>query len=109
MSRPASSSVSIPSGAVDLLSQPRYSQATYLGRVANFFSVIDPRTLLASDDQVRAAVATIDNYKKGQTAGVTQEQIWNAKKLRVSPPSAPIALCLLLRASVPTHSRCACL
>jgi hypothetical protein len=89
MSRPTSV-VSTPAGAVDLLAQPRYTQSTYQGRVANFFSVIDPRTLLASDSEVKAAVALIENYKKGQRNGVTQEQIWNAKKLRVSAASSSV-------------------
>lgn len=68
---------------VDFLSHPRYSQSSYGGRVLNFFSVIDPRTLLASDEQVKKAVRTIQEYKNGKREGVTQEQIWEAKKLKV--------------------------
>lgn len=72
-----------PAPIVDLLANPRYSQATYLGRVQNFFSVIDPRTLVASEADIKGSVKLIDDYKKGNTAGVTQEQIWQARKVKV--------------------------
>lgn len=72
-----------PAPIVDLLANPRYSQAHYLGRVQNFFSVIDPRTLLTSEADIKQSVNLIEQYKKGQTQGVTQEQIWNARKIKV--------------------------
>ena len=83
MSTTTTSPLSIPSASVDFLSRPRYSQSSYSGRVANFFSVIDPRTLLATDEQVKQAVDLIERYKNGERKGITQEQIWEAKKLRV--------------------------
>lgn len=70
-------------GSVDFLSVSRYPQSSYAGRVRAFFSVIDPRTLLATEAQVAQAQKLIEEYKAGKREGVTQEQIWQAKKLRV--------------------------
>lgn len=73
---------------VDYLSTPRYSQQTYSGRVMHFFSVIDPATLLASRQRISDSVKLLDNYKAGQREGITQEQVWNAKKIKVSNSAA---------------------
>lgn len=72
-----------PAPIVDLLANPRYSQANYVGRVQNFFSVIDPRTLLTSEADIKQSVKLLEQYRKGQTQGITQEQIWNARKIKV--------------------------
>jgi len=75
---------SAPPAVVDFLATPRYSQQSYSGRVMHFFSVIDPRTLLASHQRISDSVKLIEQYKAGQREGITQEQVWNAKKIKVS-------------------------
>jgi len=67
---------------VDFLASPRYTQATYIGRVQNFFSVIDPRTLLCTQNEIEKSVKLINDYKAGKKEGVTQQQIWNARKIK---------------------------
>jgi hypothetical protein len=80
----AATGQALPAKSVDLLSIPRYSQDTYLGRVRHFFSVIDPRTLLVSQSQIQQSVQLLQKYKNGERTGVTQDQIWQAKKIKVS-------------------------
>ena len=74
--------------SLDFLSRPRYSQDNYAGRVRHFFSVIDPRTLLCSEKQIRESVDLLQRYKNGQREGVTQEEIWKARKIKVQQHTA---------------------
>jgi hypothetical protein len=65
------------------LSKPRYDQSTYFGRVRHFFDVIDPRTLLTSDAELKKSVALISAHKdKLLPSGTTAEELWRAKKVR---------------------------
>mmetsp|Transcript_28661 Transcript_28661/g.58616 ORF Transcript_28661/g.58616 Transcript_28661/m.58616 type:complete len:327 (+) Transcript_28661:63-1043(+) len=64
------------------LSKPRESQETYWGRVKHFFDVTDPRTILATDKELDAAHDLVMAYKAGkEPPGVTEDEIWAAKKL----------------------------
>lgn len=42
---------------------------------------MDPSTLFASDDAVRAAMATLDAHQSGNAAAKTDEELWAAHKL----------------------------
>ncbi len=79
----STSAAPLSQSTVDFLARPRYTQATYVGRVRHFFATIDPRTLLATQSDIDKAVALIQQYKAGKREGVTQEQIWKAKKIQV--------------------------
>jgi len=107
VSATAAASGAISAGEVDFLSRPRYSQAVYTGRVRHFFSVIDPRTLLCSKQQINDAVDLLQRYKNGQREGVTQEQIWNARKIKdacVHPDTGEIIFApVRFSAFVPTN------
>ena len=51
-------------------------------RYSSFLSSMDPSTLLASDDDVRAAMATLDAHQSGNAAAAkTDEELWAAHKL----------------------------
>ncbi|KAI8924186.1 Tricarboxylate/iron carrier [Entophlyctis helioformis] len=64
------------------LTKPRYDQSTYWGRLRHFSEVTDPRNLLASDAQLQAAKRLVSDHISGVRApGVTDEQLWQAKKL----------------------------
>ncbi|KAL2912473.1 Sideroflexin FSF1 [Polyrhizophydium stewartii] len=65
------------------LSQPRYDQSTYLGRLRHFSEVTDPRNLLASDAELQAAKALVQAHQSGAAtpAGTTEEDLWRAKRL----------------------------
>eukprot|EP00285_Hemiselmis_virescens_P008847 CAMPEP_0173391456 /NCGR_PEP_ID=MMETSP1356-20130122/18394_1 /TAXON_ID=77927 ORGANISM="Hemiselmis virescens, Strain PCC157" /NCGR_SAMPLE_ID=MMETSP1356 /ASSEMBLY_ACC=CAM_ASM_000847 /LENGTH=323 /DNA_ID=CAMNT_0014349089 /DNA_START=32 /DNA_END=1003 /DNA_ORIENTATION=- len=69
------------SGRLDL-SQSRYDQSTYLGRVKHMFEVTDPLTILASDKDLDSARDLVVAYRAGkEPKGTTDEQVWAAKKL----------------------------
>ncbi|KAI9223403.1 Tricarboxylate/iron carrier [Blastocladiella britannica] len=73
--------VPIPAGFPDI-SQPRYDQTQYLGRVRHFIEVTDPRTLFASDRELQRAKALMDGYKRGVVDPlVSVDEYWRAKKL----------------------------
>ncbi len=57
----------------------RYDQNTYLGRVRRFMDVTDPRTLLTSAAELKAAESTLAAYARG--AGVSMEEVWRAQKV----------------------------
>ncbi|XP_022080699.1 sideroflexin-2-like [Acanthaster planci] len=67
------------------LSQPRWDQTTFVGRLKHFFNVTDPRTVICSDKQLYAARDLINDYKVGlEPPGTTEEQLWYAQKLYMS-------------------------
>ncbi|OAJ43414.1 hypothetical protein BDEG_26776 [Batrachochytrium dendrobatidis JEL423] len=64
------------------LSQSRYDQSTYMGRLRHFSEITDPRNLFASETELQAAKTLVQSYKAGNsTPNVTEEQLWKAKKL----------------------------
>jgi tricarboxylate carrier len=56
-----------------------FDQSTYSGRIRHFLNVIDPRTLLRSDEEVLRAVQLLKNPGKA-----TDEELWEALKLKQS-------------------------
>lgn len=67
------------------LTRPRYDQSTFIGRAKHFYSVTDPRTLLTTTEEVKAAQKLLGQYEKGTTpAGTTDEQLWAARGIKES-------------------------
>jgi hypothetical protein len=65
------------------LTQPRFPQSTFMGRLRHFLDVTDVRTLFVTDEQLKKAKKLIEEYKKkGQPPIRRQEaeQLWKAKK-----------------------------
>eukprot|EP00128_Syssomonas_multiformis_P010024 Colp12_sorted_trinity150504_noHs@10417 len=89
------------------LSKPRYDQSTYFGRVRHFMDVTDPRTLFASHDELKAAMALLDDYKSGKPINTTEDKLWEAKKLVDSTnhpdTNEPILLPFRMASFVPTN------
>jgi len=65
------------------LTKPRYDQSTYFGRARHYFDVCDPRTVFATNKQLDEARKVVTDYKRdGKLPDqMTEEQLWNAKKL----------------------------
>jgi len=64
------------------IDKSRYDQSTFQGRLYHFFNVCDPRTVLASNQQLFAAKELLQKYRAGEEPpGTTEEEIWQAKKL----------------------------
>jgi len=64
------------------LNKPRYDQTTFGGRFRHILHIIDPMTLFTSDAKLNAAVKLVDNYEKGRDYKATEDQLWQAKKLK---------------------------
>ena len=64
----------------------RFDTSTFLGRYNSFLSSMDPSTLLASDDDVRAAVQKLNAHRRSDpnAAGFTDSELWAAQKLKES-------------------------
>ena len=88
----------------------RYDQRTYLGRLRRFRELTDPRTLLVGDEELAKVCASqplslgharpiarlrardltfpsqaqelLDKHAKGQAAGVTDAELWDAKRIK---------------------------
>ena len=56
-----------------------FDESTYQGRLRHFLNVIDPRTLLVSDEQVSKAIELLKNPNRTQ---VSDEELWNALKIK---------------------------
>lgn len=59
-----------------------FDQSTYYGRFFHFLDVIDPRTLLKSDDDVKKAIELVKRHAQGSSTGATDEELWQALKLK---------------------------
>lgn len=59
-----------------------YDLSTYSGRFLHFLDVIDPRTLLTSDDEVLRAADLVKRRQRGEVTGATNEQLWDSLKLK---------------------------
>lgn len=82
-----SSTSSSPMVSTDLpkfdVDKNRYDQSQYWGRVRHFSDLTDPRTLFTTENKLKGALALLDQYKQNTLPpGVTEEQLWAAKKLK---------------------------
>lgn len=64
------------------ISQARWDQSTFLGRLKHFFWVTDYRTVLTPNSKLEESKVLLEQYRNGEEPpGVTEEDIWYAKKL----------------------------
>jgi len=66
------------------LTQPRYDQSTYLGRVKHFLDVTDPRTLFVSSAGLEEAKRLIADHAAGRLpphVAADAPRLWHAKKV----------------------------
>lgn len=61
-----------------------YDLSTYSGRFQHFLDVIDPRTLVKSDEEVKQAAKLVEQFQRGETSSVTNDELWEALKLKQS-------------------------
>jgi tricarboxylate carrier len=67
------------------LNKPRYDQDEYKGRLRHFLDMIDPRTLFVGESELNEATDLLKQYETGKLpAGVTDDDLWAAKKKRDS-------------------------
>jgi tricarboxylate carrier len=61
----------------------RFDENTFDGRLQQILTVFDPRKLLVSDADLDVAMAQVDDFKKEGKAppGITNKQLWDAKEL----------------------------
>lgn len=69
-------------GRLDL-TQPRWDQSTFVGRLKYFFAVTDPRLSLLPDAELEGAKLLVELYKKKQEprGRYDEEQLWRAKHI----------------------------
>ena len=66
-----------------VLGKPRYDQSTFAGRLKHFLNVVDPRTLLTTERQLREAVRLLRDFEEGRTGPeITSKQLWEAQKIK---------------------------
>jgi len=64
------------------LTKPYYDESTYVGRVKNILNKIDTRLLLVSDSELERSKKLLEDFKtKGRPEGVTDEELWRARKV----------------------------
>lgn len=62
--------------------QPLWDQGSFIGRFKHFLWVTDPRTCVASEDDLNNAKTLVEQYRAGkEPPGTSLEQIIYAKKL----------------------------
>jgi len=68
------------------LTQPRYDPSTFTGRLRTNLDIVDPFTLLLSQDEIRRQVALLETYKKNPNMASTHSDtdLWYARKVRDS-------------------------
>ena len=90
----------------------RYDQASYVGRLKHFASIIDPRLLMIGEKELTDCRSILDTYRADPQASrvrYTNEELWNAKRRldsAVTPAPGevihPIArMCAFIPSSVP--------
>lgn len=65
------------------MSASKFDQSTYLGRLYTVFDLIDPRTLLTTDAEVKRCQALIDEFLKTSKipTGQSDGDMWEARKI----------------------------
>ncbi|XP_030058684.1 sideroflexin-2 [Microcaecilia unicolor] len=61
---------------------PRWDQTTFVGRLKHFFNITDPRTVVASEEELDRAKILVESCRTGTVPpGTSLEQLHYAKKL----------------------------
>ncbi len=64
------------------LTQPKYDQSTFEGRLKSILLKIDPRNVFISDDELESAQKLLEKYKNNmlKEGEVTDETLWKARE-----------------------------
>jgi sideroflexin-5 len=77
----SSSSASTPSNSLPFtLTGTRYDLSTMTGRFYHFLNIVDPRTLISTDQTLRQAKEELNQFKLGQSTR-TNEELWKYRSL----------------------------
>lgn len=58
-------------------------QNTFSGRFLHFLNVIDPRTLLTTDQELKNAIELLKKYENGTVSpSTTNKNLWDAQKIK---------------------------
>ena len=61
---------------------PRYDMSTFTGRMLHFYSVNDPRTLLFTDAEAKAAERLLKQHEAGEAPeGTSDADLWHARRV----------------------------
>ncbi|CAH3139708.1 unnamed protein product [Pocillopora meandrina] len=65
------------------LSEPRFDQKTYLGRLKRCLDVTDPRTLFVSEKKLQDSIQLLKQFENGTLPQGTRDQkLWEARKIK---------------------------
>eukprot|EP00962_Isochrysis_galbana_P041043 scaffold14964_cov146-Isochrysis_galbana.AAC.1 len=59
----------------------RYDQSTFLGRLAHFREMTDPRTLLTTPEELRRCRSLLESHAQGKAKGASDQELWEAKRV----------------------------
>ncbi|KAI6225249.1 Sidoreflexin [Aphelenchoides fujianensis] len=65
------------------ISQPRWDQSNFSGRLRHFFSIANPLNLLVSSEKLEESKRIVQSYRAGKLLrpNLTVEELWRAKQL----------------------------
>ncbi|CAL8330881.1 sideroflexin-5b [Gadus morhua] len=65
------------------LGKPQHDQGSFLGRLRHFVDIIDPSTLLVSEERLQECIKLLDDFKHHRLPpGVSDQQLWEAQKVK---------------------------
>lgn len=63
------------------ITQPRYDQNTYMGRLKHFYYVTHPFNAFTMSSTLEKCKETVDKYKNKEKLCITEDELWHAKHL----------------------------
>ncbi|EEQ99573.1 sideroflexin, putative [Perkinsus marinus ATCC 50983] len=63
------------------LDRPRYDPKRYKGRLKQIVTMLDPRLLFKTDEDVMAAKELLQRFRDGENTGANDKELWAARKL----------------------------
>eukprot|EP00316_Scyphosphaera_apsteinii_P024242 CAMPEP_0119333994 /NCGR_PEP_ID=MMETSP1333-20130426/86425_1 /TAXON_ID=418940 /ORGANISM="Scyphosphaera apsteinii, Strain RCC1455" /LENGTH=320 /DNA_ID=CAMNT_0007344199 /DNA_START=55 /DNA_END=1017 /DNA_ORIENTATION=- len=60
----------------------RFDQSTFSGRLSHFRQMVDPKTLLTTPTELKAAQGLLERHAKGEAADVSDDDLWEAKRIK---------------------------
>jgi len=91
------------------LTQPKYDQNTFSGRLRHFLSVTDFRNLFYSSQQILEAKDKLEKFKLNGKGNFTNEELWHAKGIvdaNIHPATgdiipSPFRMCAIAPVNIP--------